>query len=146
MGKRRKGLDDATNKKYRYETESELNKDERAKTENDLKEMRQWSLQIEANMERELCVAEGMNIELDKQVTRFQDAWGSKNSRNQGGGWKKQWRKHRGAPRARRIHLGQQETTAHALIQTTHTDHGAMTVSEKIGAGWRAKERPQKKG
>ena len=82
MGNATKGLDEATKKKCRYETDSELNKDERAKTEKDLKEMRQWTLQIVANMERELCVAEGMNIELDKQVTRFQDAWGSKNSRN----------------------------------------------------------------
>ena len=74
MGKTTRELDEATKKKYRYETESELNKDERAKTEKDLKEMRQWSLRIVANMERELYDAEGKNIELDKQVTRFQDA------------------------------------------------------------------------
>ena len=52
-----KELDEATEKKHRYETGSELNKDEPAKTEKDLKEMRQSSLQIVADMERELCVA-----------------------------------------------------------------------------------------
>ena len=146
MGKATKEVDEATKKKYRYETESELNNDERAKTEKDLKEMRQWSYQIVANMERELCVAEGMNIELDKQVTRFQDASGSKNSKNEGGDWEKQWREHRGAPRARRIPLGQQKTTAHARIQTTQSEHGAMGVWERIGATWRANGRTQKKG
>ena len=62
VGGAAKELDEATKKKYMYETDSELNKDERAKTEKDLKEMRQWSLQIVANMERGLCVVEGVNI------------------------------------------------------------------------------------
>ena len=135
VGGATKELDEATKKKCRYETDSELNKDERAKTEKGLKEMRQWSLRIVANMERELCVAEGMNIELDKQVTRFHDASDSKNSKNEGGDWEKQWREHRGAPRARRIPLGQQKTTAHARIQTTQSEHGVMGEWESIGAG-----------
>ena len=59
----RRELDEATKNKYRYETDSERNKDERDKTEKDVKEMCQWSLQIVVNMERELCVTEGMSID-----------------------------------------------------------------------------------